>query len=96
MMNDPLANIGQDDMAAQQGAPGEGLSHKKEIFDPMVHGVNLHRIERIRSVMGIAAGTIAGIIGLTGLDGLCKSFCDALSRDIFIGCQSIDLESLLP
>ena len=40
-----------------------------EIVDPLIVQMNLSRIERIRSVMGISSGCIAGILGLTGMEG---------------------------
>ena len=40
-----------------------------EIVDPLIVQMNLSSIERIRSVMGIASGCIAGILGLTGMEG---------------------------
>lgn len=40
-----------------------------EIVDPYLVQLNLARLERIRSVMGIASGCIAGIVGFTGVEG---------------------------
>jgi len=69
-MQDPMANITADP-AGGQGAAGD-LNNTKEVFDPMVMQVNLQRIERIRAVMGIASGCVAGIFGFTGWEGLSK------------------------
>jgi hypothetical protein len=65
MIADPMADLSGD-------APvGDDKDiHSKEVLDPMVLQFNLHRIDRIRSVLGIASGTLAGIAGLTGLQGL--------------------------
>ena len=66
MMNDPMAGMGQDPAAST--TPDDVDS--KEVFDPMILQFNLQRIERVRSVMGIASGCIAGIAGLTGWEGI--------------------------
>jgi len=66
MMNDPMAGMGQDPSAAT--TPDNVDS--KEVFDPMILQFNLQRIERVRSVMGITSGCIAGIAGLTGWEGI--------------------------
>ena len=70
-MADPMADLG----GAPGGAPkdGDSLTTSKEVSDPLILGSNLQRIDRIRSVMGIAAGCVAGIGGLTGLQGFRKS-----------------------
>ena len=66
MMNDPMAGMG-----AEATSPTiDDDTHSKEVFDPMILSFNLQRIERIRSVMGIASGCIAGIAGLTGWEGI--------------------------
>lgn len=67
---DPMADLG-----GSGGGPKQqdgNLNTTKEVFDPLVVGTNLQRIDRIRSVMGIASGCVAGIGGLTGLQGFCK------------------------
>lgn len=72
-MADPMADLGG-------GAPGStsnkadnaSLTTSKEVSDPLILGTNLQRIDRIRSVMGIASGCVAGIGGLTGLQGFRK------------------------
>ena len=65
MMNDPMAGMDQP----VSGPPTDDID-SKEVFDPMILQFNLQRIERIRSVMGIASGCIAGIAGLTGFEGI--------------------------
>jgi len=64
MMNDPMAGMGQE-----TEAPRDDLD-SKEVVDAMILQFNLQRIERIRSVMGIASGCIAGIAGMTGWEGI--------------------------
>ena len=68
MMNDPMAGMDQE---PNVNANADGVD-SKEVFDPMILQFNLQRIERIRSVMGIASGCIAGIAGLTGWEGISK------------------------
>lgn len=53
---------------ATTGAYNQNVK-SNEIVDPLIVQMNLSRIERIRSVMGIASGCIAGILGLTGMEG---------------------------
>ena len=67
-MIDPMANLdgGGAGADAQQG------SNEKDVIDIISLRFNLQRVEKIRSVMGIAAGCVAGICGLTGFQGLCK------------------------
>ena len=67
MMNDPMAGMGAE---ATTSPATEDDIHSKEVFDPMILSCNLQRVERIRSVMGIASGCIAGIAGLTGWEGI--------------------------
>ena len=61
MMADPMADMGPQKL--------DSGAMEKEVFDPMILTLNLARIERIRSVMAIASGCIAGISGFTGLQG---------------------------
>lgn len=64
--------------AGDEGMPGgSDLSSTKEVFDPIAKQVNLQRIERIFAVMGIAAGCVTGIVGLTSLEGFgaCSVAC---------------------
>jgi hypothetical protein len=71
MIADPMADLsaGGDPSGAKPGG-AVNMSSTKGVFDPLVLGSNLQRIDRIRSVMGIAAGVVAGIGGLTDWKGL--------------------------
>ena len=62
-MIDPMANL---DGGGAVAAPED----EKDIIDFTSLRYNLERIDHTRSVMGIAAGCVAGICGLTGLEGL--------------------------
>jgi EMC6 len=66
-MIDPMANLD-----AAPGAPEPG--DEKDVIDIACLQYNLLRVEQIRSVMGIASGCVAGIFGLTGLEGLGKYY----------------------
>lgn len=55
-------------MGSQTTTELNSSSHK-EIFDPAILQTNLQRVDRIHAVMGIAAGSTAGILGLTGIMG---------------------------
>jgi EMC6 len=71
---DPMGDVGVSGENAETsiGSPtGTAFTNLRsnEIVDPLVVHLNLSRIERIRSVMGIASGCTAGILGLTGLHG---------------------------
>lgn len=57
-----MANLGGSGAAAESDA--------KEVFDPAQLQQNFQRIDNIRSLMGIISGCVAGICGLTGLEGL--------------------------
>lgn len=61
MMPDPMAEEG-DNVAPS-------LDNEKEFFDPLVLQFNIAKMERIQSILGIAAGCITGICGLTGPQG---------------------------
>jgi EMC6 len=69
-MMDPMGDIGGP---AENAAVENVLVHHNlkanEIVDPYIVQLNLARLERIRSVMGITSGCIAGILGFTGLEG---------------------------
>ena len=65
-MIDPMANLdggGAGNADQQQG-------NEKDVIDIISLRINLQRVEKIRSVMVIAAGCVAGICGLTGFQGL--------------------------
>jgi hypothetical protein len=71
-MMDPMGDVGAnvDNNAAVDATTGAYHNlRSNEIVDPLIVQMNLSRIERIRSVMGIASGCIAGILGLTGMEG---------------------------
>ena len=76
MMADPMADLGAG--APKADSNNASLTNTKEVSDPLVLGTNLQRIDRIRSVMGIASGIVAGIGGLTGLKGFRKLFGDCV------------------
>lgn len=75
-MMDPMGDVGGtgvDNNTAAASLDSTTLAHhnlkSNEIVDLLIVQINLSRIERIRSVMGIASGCIAGILGLTGMEG---------------------------
>lgn len=67
-MIDPMANISRPDGSSNQGdmTGGEG----RDVFDMGALQSNTIKTDKIRSFMGIVSGCIAGILGLTGLEGL--------------------------
>lgn len=71
MMNDPMAGIDTNAADAPSITAADEMD-SKEVFEPMILQSNLQRIERVRSVMGIASGCMSGIAGLTGWEGLSK------------------------
>jgi len=62
-MIDPMAGL-------DGGVPGAQETDEKDVIDMTSLRYNMERIDTIRSSMGIASGCIAGICGLTGLEGL--------------------------
>ena len=62
-MIDPMAGI-------DAALPGPDTHDEKDVFDVTTLRYNLQHIDKIRSVMNIASGCVAGICGLTGLEGL--------------------------
>jgi hypothetical protein len=68
-MIDPMAGL--DGSAAPPTDADE-----KDVIDMVSLRINLQRVDKIRSVMGIASGCVAGILGLTGLEGLGKSILE--------------------
>jgi hypothetical protein len=64
-MMDPMADL---DGGSAPGAAS--TTSTKDVFDPNALMFNLKRIDKIRSFMGIVSGCVAGIFGLTGLQGL--------------------------
>jgi hypothetical protein len=63
IMIDPMANL--DAVPAADAAADE-----KDIIDVPTLRYNMQAIDKVRSVMGIASGCVAGICGLTGYEGL--------------------------
>lgn len=70
MMQDPMANLTGEAPAGQNPSTINNGGNTKEVFDPIALQLNMQRIGRIQSVMGIAAGCVAGIAGMTGFEGL--------------------------
>mmetsp|Transcript_30462 Transcript_30462/g.34722 ORF Transcript_30462/g.34722 Transcript_30462/m.34722 type:complete len:123 (+) Transcript_30462:87-455(+) len=62
-MIDPMADLGGSANATSE-------TDTKEVFDVNLLTMNLQRIDKIRSFMGIVSGCVAGICGLTGIAGL--------------------------
>jgi hypothetical protein len=61
-MIDPMANL---------DAPTASISeNEKDVLDITTLRYNAQSIDKVRSVMGIASGCVAGICGLTGWAGL--------------------------
>ena len=78
-MIDPMAGLD----GSPQGDMSSDAANSKEVFDVVALQRNMQRIEKIRSVMGIASGCVSGIIGLTGLEGLGESLA-LLTSMIFV------------
>ena len=78
---DPMANLDGGDPT---GAAADSSSSTKDVFDPIALNSNLKRIDKIRSFMGIVSGCVAGICGLTGLQGLGALRCGALCLFIYV------------
>jgi EMC6 len=66
IMIDPMADLG----SSSGGAAATTESDAKEVFDPNVWNQNMQRIDKVRSLMGILSGCVAGIFGFTGWEGL--------------------------
>jgi len=62
---DPMAGIDSNSATDLQQETDE-----KGVIDVTSLRYNLERVDKIQSVMGIASGCVAGICGLTGLQGL--------------------------
>jgi len=50
------------------GGPSD--DNNNEVFDMDAFRSNFRKMDKIRSFMGIVAGCVAGVLGLTGLSGL--------------------------
>ena len=55
---------------AMMGGPSNSDDNNKEVFDMDAFRYNFRKMDKIRSFMGIVAGCVAGVLGLTGLSGL--------------------------
>mmetsp|Transcript_18076 Transcript_18076/g.43751 ORF Transcript_18076/g.43751 Transcript_18076/m.43751 type:complete len:127 (-) Transcript_18076:72-452(-) len=66
-MIDPMANL--DAVPGMAPLAGD-QEHEKDVIDFTTLRYNLQHIDKVRSVMGIASGCVAGICGLTGYEGL--------------------------
>ncbi len=78
-MIDPMANLGNEGFDPNS-AIGEGdslLSGGRNHHIMNIHAIHLNnkKIDKVRSLMGIISGCVAGICGLTGLQGLGTSQC---------------------
>jgi len=69
-MMDPMAGLDGPDPAMSNANDADGGENSKEVFDVVAFQRNMQRVDKIRSVMGIASGVVSGIVGLTGLEGL--------------------------
>ncbi|GAX25924.1 hypothetical protein FisN_6Hu038 [Fistulifera solaris] len=69
MMQDPMAGLtsGGDN---NNNTVTTSSTNSKQVIDGMALQLNMKRLDRIRSVMSITSGCIAGILGCTGLQGL--------------------------
>jgi hypothetical protein len=72
MIGDPMGDMGPGADAGQQQQPNDNASGGKEVVDPLVLQLNMQRIDHIHSVMGVASGCVAGILGMAGLNGFGK------------------------
>mmetsp|Transcript_14579 Transcript_14579/g.21521 ORF Transcript_14579/g.21521 Transcript_14579/m.21521 type:complete len:128 (+) Transcript_14579:151-534(+) len=68
-MIDPMANL--DGGASSSAAGGDVTGGEgKDIFYLPAMQLNMKKMDNVRSFMGIVSGCVAGICGLTGLEGL--------------------------
>ena len=81
-MIDPMANL-------DAAAPGtsDTSDEKDGVIDIVTLQYNLQRVDTIRSVMGIASGCVAGIFGLTELEGLGMCFLFSFFYTICKRCR---------
>ena len=75
-MIDPMADLaaGGPDMMNSAMGGGPSDENNKEVFDMDAFRYNFRKMDKIRSFMGIVAGCVAGVLGLTGLSGLGELF----------------------
>lgn len=86
-MIDPMAGL-------DGGAPGVNTD-EKDVIDFTSLRYNMERVDTIRSVMGIASGCAAGILGLTGLEGFGTNQVLKLEKFVKLdGCHFFSLVSL--
>jgi hypothetical protein len=73
-MIDPMANLGNEgfDPNSVIGGGESLLSGRNQNLIIHMNAVHLNnkKIDRVRSLMGIISGCVAGICGLTGFQGL--------------------------
>jgi hypothetical protein len=73
-MIDPMANLGNEgfDPNSVIGGGESLLSGRNQNLIINMNAVHLNnkKIDRVRSLMGIISGCVAGICGLTGFQGL--------------------------
>ncbi len=83
-MIDPMANLGNEgfDPNSVIGDGDSLLSGRNRHFIINMHAVHLNnkKIDKVRSLMGIISGCVAGICGLTGLQGLGTLLCLLLQK----------------
>ena len=72
-MIDPMADLAAGGPDMMNSAMG-GDDNNKEVFDMDAFRYNFRKMDKIRSFMGIVAGCVAGVLGLTGLSGLGELF----------------------
>ena len=65
MMADPMSNLTGE---TPKGSGDDDLN-SKEVINGMALQANMYRIDKIRTVMGITSGCVAGILGFTSLEG---------------------------
>ena len=84
-MIDPMADLagGGPDMA-MMGGPSNSDDNNKEVFDMDAFRYNFRKMDKIRSFMGIVAGCVAGVLGLTGLSGLGAFYIYMLCIESFL------------
>ena len=71
MMQDPMAELGTPDTTSTNTTN----NNTKQVVDGLALQLNLKRLDRIRSVMSITSGCMAGVLGCTGLQGLGALVC---------------------
>mmetsp|Transcript_19908 Transcript_19908/g.28323 ORF Transcript_19908/g.28323 Transcript_19908/m.28323 type:complete len:132 (-) Transcript_19908:3-398(-) len=71
-MIDPMANLGNEgfDPTTSNNAVGDLSARGNNRIN--IHAIHLNnkKIDKVRSFMGIISGCVAGVCGLTGLQGL--------------------------